>query len=474
MKNQQGFIGLPILIAIVLGIVALGGGAYFVMQKQSVKQNEIATSNQKNNVENSVQNASTTSDVVSPNLGILDPNRQTFPCSYLSAYTCSDAEVTYYSRVVVSGSHADPIVNRSDAVVMRDADPKTFKGLSTSPVLAIDANHVFLKDKIVADADPATLQFVKPYDGNGFLFDKNHLFFLSAEHQVGAPVGENIETIKIVPNGDAKSLVVDVKDYAYDLKSNTAVLTAHDNNNDYTVRRAYTGCGGDYAGCTVYSRLIITKKQTISTENSEQTKTYTSADNTFSFNYPANLTVKPTRGVDVSSNNGTSTLQLPNGSIEIPGVLVLSKISLSEISKEKPFLTYESCCSGKNYWFNIEDNTWNAERFHSETTATSTIQIVEPFSLQEHEDSCTISLHIGGHVYYKLKSWDEGMQTLYYYYLPTSDLKAIQIISYFDMSTDYSGYPKDVQPNLSWKLNMEKILSSIMLKYSSELKPTCL
>lgn len=254
MKNPKGFIGLQILIAIVLGVMVLGGGAYFVMQKQAASQNEIATSIQKN----SMENVATTSDTTPPNLGILDPNRQTFPCSYLDAYTCNDKGVTYYSRVVVSGSHADPIVTRSGGVVMRDADSKTFKGLSNSPILAIDARHAFLKDKIVADADSETLQFIKPY--NGFLFDKNHLFFLSVEYQVGAPVGENIETIEIVQNGDARSLVVDIKDYMYDLKSNTAVLTAHDNNNNYTIRRAYTGCGGDYAGCTIYSKLTVTSR----------------------------------------------------------------------------------------------------------------------------------------------------------------------------------------------------------------------
>jgi len=35
MKTQRGFIGLPILVLIMLGIVVLGGGAYFVMQQQS-------------------------------------------------------------------------------------------------------------------------------------------------------------------------------------------------------------------------------------------------------------------------------------------------------------------------------------------------------------------------------------------------------------------------------------------------------
>lgn len=38
MYNQRGFIGLPVLIAILLGIVVLGGGAYYVVQQQTPRQ----------------------------------------------------------------------------------------------------------------------------------------------------------------------------------------------------------------------------------------------------------------------------------------------------------------------------------------------------------------------------------------------------------------------------------------------------
>lgn len=39
MKNlQKGFIGLPVLIAIILGIVVLGGGAYFVVRQNATPQ----------------------------------------------------------------------------------------------------------------------------------------------------------------------------------------------------------------------------------------------------------------------------------------------------------------------------------------------------------------------------------------------------------------------------------------------------
>lgn len=53
--KKQGFIGLPILIAIVLGLVVVGGGAYFVMQKNSASQGEVATSTPQATVSGSAQ-----------------------------------------------------------------------------------------------------------------------------------------------------------------------------------------------------------------------------------------------------------------------------------------------------------------------------------------------------------------------------------------------------------------------------------
>src|SRR3990167_3535107 len=38
MHNQQGFVGLPVLLAILIGIVVLGGGAYYVVQQQPPTQ----------------------------------------------------------------------------------------------------------------------------------------------------------------------------------------------------------------------------------------------------------------------------------------------------------------------------------------------------------------------------------------------------------------------------------------------------
>ena len=38
MHNQRGFIGVGVLIAILVGLVVLGGGAYFVVQQQAPSQ----------------------------------------------------------------------------------------------------------------------------------------------------------------------------------------------------------------------------------------------------------------------------------------------------------------------------------------------------------------------------------------------------------------------------------------------------
>lgn len=51
MKNQKGFIGLPVLIAIILGIVILGGGAYLVTHQNATPKISLAP-DQTNTAEN--------------------------------------------------------------------------------------------------------------------------------------------------------------------------------------------------------------------------------------------------------------------------------------------------------------------------------------------------------------------------------------------------------------------------------------
>ena len=45
MNTQRGFVGVGVLIAIILGVVVLGGGAYFVMQQQAPSQTALPDNN---------------------------------------------------------------------------------------------------------------------------------------------------------------------------------------------------------------------------------------------------------------------------------------------------------------------------------------------------------------------------------------------------------------------------------------------
>jgi hypothetical protein len=58
MKNQKGFISIAVLIAVVIGLIVVGGGVYFVMHQQSSLQNNtetLSTNDQAPQTQNSVQ-----------------------------------------------------------------------------------------------------------------------------------------------------------------------------------------------------------------------------------------------------------------------------------------------------------------------------------------------------------------------------------------------------------------------------------
>lgn len=65
MQTQRGFIWFPVLIAIVLGIMVLGGGTYFVMHNKSVPQNTTSQDSQTQSSQKSQDNTNTFSGMAS-------------------------------------------------------------------------------------------------------------------------------------------------------------------------------------------------------------------------------------------------------------------------------------------------------------------------------------------------------------------------------------------------------------------------
>jgi len=63
MQNQRGFVGVGVLIAIVLGLIVVGGGTYFVMQQKSISQttSDISDTEIPTNVQTSVEAKTQTS-----------------------------------------------------------------------------------------------------------------------------------------------------------------------------------------------------------------------------------------------------------------------------------------------------------------------------------------------------------------------------------------------------------------------------
>lgn len=215
----------------------------------------------------------------------------------------------------------------------------------------------------------------------------------------------------------------------------------------------------------------------------QKSKTYTSVDGSFKFNHVAKLDVKPTTVINVEYYQDNAVRvgeqKIPAGSVEIPGVITISKIPLSEISEENKFINYTSCCSGTHHWYDAKNKIWRKEDFRQKPD----ISILKAGESQYEtyavslldKGVCSIAEKFTDRTYYKLVGSDEMVQTLYYYILILDDNHAIQGITTFDINAiDYSSYGTDGQPKTpDAPKKAKQILSSLVLDGSSEIKVSC-
>lgn len=203
-------------------------------------------------------------------------------------------------------------------------------------------------------------------------------------------------------------------------------------------------------------------------EESSQKKTYVS-DYGFNFTYPATLAVEQANGIEIETAWGSDTLSLPPGSVGVAGELYISTVPLSEISKEKPFVSYISCCAGTKTWYDSELNKWQVQTFGMEPTANgSTVVDSEPAK------TCSLDRRIGAHTYYALLGWDEGFPEFYYYHLLTDQGYAVRVASPYDIEKNYSDYPEELRPTPEALQFIKELLSSVTLTRGFEINPDCL
>lgn len=217
----------------------------------------------------------------------------------------------------------------------------------------------------------------------------------------------------------------------------------------------------------------LSSNETSTKFDSAGMKIYESDDQTFRFSYPSQLTVSATTTSLLETPWGTSTITYPGGSIDVPGLFIVSRIPYLKFSKENAILDYDSACCGRRFWFDESKNIWSAEEMLLRE-ANETKQPIKPFPLSVN-GACSLVQVFGKNTFYQIKSGDEGMPTEHYYFLMTDKGYAIRFTTPFDLEGDYSSYADSAKPDPKMIREAKQVLSSVALSEDvPAISPTCL
>ncbi len=212
--HKRGFVGLIALIAIVLGLIVIGGGAYYVTHKNSISspQTQVTVGTQKT-TENAIQNGGTIPEPPFPTITRTDSSNAWVPVMQASVVQMFGETLP----VIPAGGENTPIYllaggnilyapsstisYNSPSVELPGADIATFEVMGTSTSgYARDKNHVYYYGQIItACADTACTQMVpidsetltpipadEMYDSFGYTRDKNHVYAVSRYSHLGS------------------------------------------------------------------------------------------------------------------------------------------------------------------------------------------------------------------------------------------------------------------------------------------------
>ena len=158
MQLNKGFVGFSILIAIVLGLIVIGGGTYFVMQKNSpsptLSDNTLDNSQTlptTNSQTQTTQQPNTQTSATAPSTGGFQP---------LGLGQTIGAATAGYTRDA-AGIYTLGLNGRGPKVT--GADSNTFEVNTAWPIYARDNTHVYVYGEVISGADPKTFVAVCGY-----------------------------------------------------------------------------------------------------------------------------------------------------------------------------------------------------------------------------------------------------------------------------------------------------------------------
>ncbi len=161
---------------------------------------------------------------------------------------------------------------------------------------------------------------------------------------------------------------------------------------------------------------------------------YKDPQGSFTFIYPEGRMPVPKAVLEERiMANELSTSTLPAGTVEIPGVMLVSKMNVAELSIQNPVYDYFSGCCGVRYWLDATSTTWKAETIGRKPEGGPLLTPLSLATTTPTGQRCTLARTAGPYTLYRVRSGDEGVPYHYYYYLLTDKSYAMQFMTLVDL-----------------------------------------
>ena len=218
------------------------------------------------------------------------------------------------------------------------------------------------------------------------------------------------------------------------------------------------------------TKSVETKKieptQTVTTVESGS---YSDPSRAFTVLAPSGLSFQPLLSEVVDEMGGTTTVSYPEGTVGIPGLVRVNLQTLrdAQVTKEKPFLSYDSCCSGTRHWYDPLTTTWHGVQFGGSQYGDNGKELPEkvtPIRLNDAKGMCSLTHMIGKNAFTILKAWDEGVPATYYYMLILDKDRVLTFASPFGIFTE-GAVTSEGDTRIQKKMNdVKMILESVTLQ----------
>jgi hypothetical protein len=160
---------------------------------------------------------------------------------------------------------------------------------------------------------------------------------------------------------------------------------------------------------------------------------FTDSSGLFSFLHPTTWIPVQSEVMTIAGGEDPITITLPKTSELLTSWLSIARVPFP--AQSSPLTSYDSCCSGKRYWYDSTSSEWIARDFSMPENIPKGKEPAEksvPVSLMEN-GACTLSRKEGGVSFVQIRVSDEEMPNVSYYYILGDKGTLVQFTSYYDI-----------------------------------------